>query len=204
MQIDKRLAAVFAFLCLFAFITASCIQKNIKPGKVSKPHAEQRASRPVGKSPERAEAFPEEEKRIVETQVGPSSVTVMKNDIINSKLRNEIRSLELVPIYFDFDKSNLTPEAQAALVQLARWLKANPRYCVLIEGHSDERGSEEYNLALGETRATAADKYLQMLGIEPDRISTVSYGEEKPAVIGKDESSWAKNRRDEFKLIRKP
>jgi peptidoglycan-associated lipoprotein len=103
-------------------------------------------------------------------------------------------------IYFDFDKSDLRPDAREGLQANASYLKSNSNVQVTIEGNCDERGSNEYNLALGKRRAEAAYKYLVDLGVESSRMTTVSYGEEKPAVEGHNELAWAKNRRDEFKV----
>ena len=102
-------------------------------------------------------------------------------------------------IYFAFDKSNLTPESRLSLEHNAEILKDNPKIRVLVEGHCDERGTIEYNLALGERRALAARNYLINLGIDPSRIATISYGEERPSDPRHNEEAWAKNRRDEFK-----
>jgi peptidoglycan-associated lipoprotein len=102
------------------------------------------------------------------------------------------------PIYFDFDRSDLRPEAREVLNQKAEMLRRYPDIRVRIEGHCDERGTVEYNLALGERRAEAARRYLIDLGIDPDRMTTVSYGEERPAVEGSNEAAWSQNRRDEF------
>jgi peptidoglycan-associated lipoprotein len=103
-------------------------------------------------------------------------------------------------IYFDFDKSDLRPDAREGLQANAGYLKSNSNVQITIEGNCDERGSNEYNLALGKRRAEAAYKYLVDLGVESSRMTTVSYGEEKPAVEGHNELSWAKNRRDDFKV----
>ena len=81
-------------------------------------------------------------------------------------------------------------------------MRANPRYSVRIEGHCDERGTNEYNIALGERRANAAWKFMNALGISGNRLTTISYGEERPADPGHNENAWSKNRRDEFKLIK--
>jgi len=86
------------------------------------------------------------------------------------------------------------------LEKKAAWLRANPSYNVKIEGNCDERGTNEYNLALGDRRAKAAQKFLNALGIGMNRMSTISYGEEKPACTEKNEKCWSKNRRDDFKL----
>jgi len=104
-------------------------------------------------------------------------------------------------VYFDYDSSELKSEAQEILTKKAIWLKANGDYKLKIEGNCDERGSTEYNMALGSRRAEAAAKFINALGISEDRITTVSYGEDKPAVDGNDESAWSQNRRDEFVLI---
>ncbi len=101
-------------------------------------------------------------------------------------------------IYFDFDRYYIRDDAKGALENNARVLKANSNTRILIEGHCDERGTVEYNLALGERRAAAARQYLMDLGIEGGRISTISYGKERPVAFGHDESSWQQNRRGEF------
>lgn len=102
-------------------------------------------------------------------------------------------------IYFDFDQSELSSDARAGLQANANYMKSNPNVSVTIEGNCDERGSAEYNLALGKRRAEAAYKYLADLGIATSRMSTVSFGKERPAVDGHNELAWAKNRRDDFK-----
>ena len=99
-------------------------------------------------------------------------------------------------VYFDFDKYDLSPEARAQLDKQAAWLKQYPNITVTVEGNCDERGTREYNLALGERRATSAKNYLVALGVDPNRIQTISYGKERPAVPGSDEAAWAQNRRD--------
>jgi len=105
----------------------------------------------------------------------------------------------LKKVYFDFDRSNLTSESRASLEHNAAVLKEYPDIRVLIEGHCDERGTIEYNLALGERRALAARNYLINLGINPDRLATISYGEERPVDPRHNEEAWAKNRRDDFR-----
>ncbi len=101
-------------------------------------------------------------------------------------------------IYFDFDQYDLTGSSRETLKQHADWLLANPAFDLLIEGHCDERGTAEYNLALGERRANAAKDYLAGLGVDDRRITTISYGEELPVDAGHDEAAWAKNRRAHF------
>ena len=101
-------------------------------------------------------------------------------------------------IYFEFDKYDLSSEARTILKANADWLRANPGASVEIEGHCDERGTTEYNLALGAKRARAAMDYLVTLGVGPDRIKTISYGEETPVCQDKSEDCYQKNRRDRF------
>ncbi|MDT8442170.1 MAG: peptidoglycan-associated lipoprotein Pal [Desulfuromonadales bacterium] len=105
-------------------------------------------------------------------------------------------------IHFDFDQFVLRDDARAVLAQNADYLRANSAAKVVIEGHCDERGSDEYNLALGESRARAAKNYLISLGIDAARLSVISYGEEKPLDPRSTEQAWAQNRRAEFKESR--
>ena len=98
-------------------------------------------------------------------------------------------------VLFDYDSSELSSEAKLTLDKQSRFLRANSDLTFTIEGHCDERGTREYNLALGEKRATAVRDYLVIEGISPDRIRVISYGKEKPAVVGSNDMSWSKNRR---------
>jgi len=104
----------------------------------------------------------------------------------------------LKTIHFDFDKSAIRSGDAKILDVNAAWLKANPNQLVLIEGHCDERGTSEYNLALGDRRAKAATNYLVSQGVEASRITTISYGKERPLCTEHTEACWAQNRRDEF------
>ena len=98
-------------------------------------------------------------------------------------------------VFFDFDKSVIKAEGQTTLQRQADWLKKYANFTVTIEGHCDERGTREYNLALGERRATAVRNALVALGIPANRLKTISYGKERPAVLGSNEAAWAQNRR---------
>lgn len=111
----------------------------------------------------------------------------------------EVEDINLEMIHFDFDKYNIKPQYQQTLERHAAYLRENPGVNIIIEGNTDEWGTEEYNLALGERRAVAAKNYLVNLGISPDRISTVSYGESRPIDPAHNPKAWAMNRRDEFK-----
>lgn len=111
---------------------------------------------------------------------------------------SERAAFENEDIYFAFDSAALSQEAQAVLRKKADFLKAHPKVRVTIEGHCDERGTNEYNLALGEARAKAAKAFLVDLGIAAERLATISYGEERPIARGSTEEAWAKNRRAHF------
>lgn len=111
-------------------------------------------------------------------------------------------SAPLLPIYFDFDKSNIREDQRARIEKNAAFLAQNQAVKIRIEGNCDERGTNEYNMALGERRAISAKKYLVNLGVHGDRMHTISYGEEKPLLYGHDEYSWAQNRRDDFAIVK--
>lgn len=98
-------------------------------------------------------------------------------------------------VFYDFDKSELRPEARRTIERWAAWMKQYGNVTITIEGHADERGTREYNIALGERRATAARNYLVSQGIDARRVATISYGKERPAVLGSNEGAWRQNRR---------
>ncbi|MDD9877355.1 MAG: peptidoglycan-associated lipoprotein Pal [Magnetovibrio sp.] len=98
-------------------------------------------------------------------------------------------------VFFGFDQFNLTNDARQTLDKQVAWLKGNPSVTVTIEGHADERGTREYNLALGERRANAVKDYLAAMGVNPARVKTISYGKEKPVALGSNEAAWRQNRR---------
>jgi peptidoglycan-associated lipoprotein len=134
------------------------------------------------------EGFREEKPR-VETKVEPSIAELNRSGVLK-------------PVYFDYDRSLVREDQRAVLLSNAQWLKANPRYIVEIGGHCDERGTTEYNLALGDRRANAIRDYLVGLGVDASRLEVVSYGEERPAIPGSGEETWAQNRRAEFVVLR--
>jgi len=113
----------------------------------------------------------------------------------------EVRNMLAAMIHFDFDRATLRGDDMGALDQKVAILSANPDLRIRISGHCDERGSDEYNLALGNRRATSAKEYLVSHGIDASRIETASFGEERPVAMGHDEDSWAQNRRDEFEIL---
>ncbi len=134
---------------------------------------------------------PWEAEPFVEGEVIPVSV--------REKQAQEFNEQEILgDIFFGFDKSDLSDEARERLAGHARWLRAHGEFGLLIEGHCDERDTDEYNLALGDRRVNAARDYLILLGIEAPRLQTISYGEERPVDRGHSETAWSKNRRGHF------
>jgi len=163
---------VLAFACGTILMMSSCAKKQVGTGEAAPAAAAPKPSAPAAAAPSTA----------------------------GVDMAQEARAFEAEGIYFDFDKAEIKAEAKAILEKKAAWLRANSSYKVRIEGNCDERGTNEYNLALGDRRAKAAQKYLNALGISMDRMSTISYGEEKPVCTEKNEKCWSKNRRDDFKL----
>jgi len=130
--------------------------------------------------------------------------TVAPNkDVTNLGLTETENAMMTDQIHFDYNKSDLTPEDLTQLQQKLEILQAHPYLTVQIAGNCDERGSDEYNMALGERRAAAGERWLEAHGIARDRITIVSYGKERPLDPGHDESAWSKNRRDDFVLSRR-
>jgi len=127
------------------------------------------------------------------------SGTGMGGDIVEGELSPVVAEQKLVEIgdrvFFGLDQHDLSPEARTILDQQAIFLNQQSALAIVVEGHADERGTREHNLALGDRRANSVRDYLIALGVSPDRIRTVSYGEERPAVVGSNESAWAQNRR---------
>jgi peptidoglycan-associated lipoprotein len=194
-----------ALVMASVFLMTSCAKKQVKVSEGVQPTAEQpTAQQPVGeKQPAVGEAKKVETGVTPEYQKAEAERQARLRELARQqKLLDEIREFENQKIYFDFDKSELKPEARAVLRKKADWLLKHPEYSVRIEGHCDERGTNEYNLALGQRRADSAKKFLVALGVDESRISTISYGEERPADPRHNEEAWAKNRRDEFKLIK--
>ena len=136
----------------------------------------------------------------VEEPEAPEPMDQEEQDPLESEDMREVNSEAIRQgfepnVYFDFDRSNLRAEAREALTGNARWLRQHPEFIVTIEGHCDERGTNEYNLALGERRANAAQDYMVSLNVEPGRFRTISYGEERPVCTQSDEACWQRNRR---------
>lgn len=127
-----------------------------------------------------------------ENNVADSNASLSAEQLVHQQMQ-ELQSNNIV--YFGFDKYDVTPEYAQLLDQHATFLRSNPSVKITVEGHADEKGTPEYNIALGERRANAVKMYLQSKGVNGEQIAIVSYGKEKPAVLGHDESAYAKNRR---------
>jgi len=119
----------------------------------------------------------------------PASTTVTPGSVADFRQKVGDR------VYFDTDMSSIRPDGRATLDKQAAWLKQYTNYQITIEGHCDERGTREYNFALGERRANAVRQYLVAQGLPAERIKTISYGKERPEVVGSDEGAWSRNRR---------
>ena len=143
------------------------------------------------------------QKKLVDASPEPMAKEVVEEEVV--VVEEEVVVAYKAPgvvmqedIYFNFDKATLTPSAQDNLLRKAEWLRENSDVTVTIEGHCDARGTNEYNLALGDRRAESAKAFLVDLGIAASRVTTISYGEERPVCTQQDEECWAKNRRDNF------
>ena len=184
---------IVALFCS-ALIAGGCAKKELVKGEGEVPAASatQPAEAPVpSKPPVKDEVVPD---RTVKE--APTTVT----EDITTAASQSLESLE--SIYFDFDSYILTDKSREILSRNAESMKKNSSINIQVAGHCDERGSDEYNLALGEKRAKAAMNYISTLGVPASRLSIISYGKEKPADPGQDEAAWAKNRRDEFIVIK--
>lgn len=167
-----------AFIIPGLLFTASCAKKAVKDDAALAQQAEGDEAAEKARQEELARQQAIEEERLKEEEA--------RDMFLNDD------------IYFEFDSSILTSEAQLILKKKAEWLQNNPKAMSTIEGHCDDRGTNEYNLALGDRRATSAKTFLADLGISASRLTTISYGEERPVDPGQNEEAWAKNRRCRF------
>jgi len=193
---QKRLSFYIAALFLVAvFMTAGCAKQNLvkkDEGMAPAPVAK-KAEQPVSKA-----TPPQQDVTSTATQIVPAPAAAQTSHMSSSTSQLQAA---LKKIYFDFDSSDLSESARGTLTKNVAVLQKESSAKIRIEGNCDESGSAEYNLALGERRAKSAQQYLIALGVAPDRLSTVSYGKEKPAVPGSDEAAGTKNRRDEFVVV---
>ena len=188
---NKNWAFLVFFLVIFVvFLAPSCGKKEI-------------SSKPVMSEEEaRRQAEEDARRREMEKQAAIQEETIQDERLSESERKERTRverdMFENEDVQFEFDSAKLSVEAQDILRQKAEWLKENPRAKIIIEGHCDERGTNEYNLALGDRRAFSSKSFLVDLGIAASRLTTVSYGEERPIDSRADEDAWAKNRRAHF------
>jgi peptidoglycan-associated lipoprotein len=138
-----------------------------------------------------------------EPSIVPPEPGITSDNIGGRSLDELNRDSPLQPLFYEFDSAEISPRGQSTLDANAELLKRYPTWVITVEGHCDERGTPEYNLALGERRAVAARTYLVSLGVSPDRLRVVSYGKEFPFDPGHAESAWSKNRRAHFVITAK-
>ncbi len=185
----KGMVGFFMVLCCGALLAGGCAKKEMVKGEEAiAPTAPAKPTEPPAKPPVKEE--------VVQQQPIKEAPLTKEEGTITTRAEAALER-----IYFDFDSFILTQPSRDILYKNAEWLLKNKAVKVQIEGHCDERGSDEYNLALGEKRAKSAMNYLLTLGVPSDRLSVISYGKEKPLDPGHDEAAWAKNRRAEFGVI---
>ncbi len=181
-----RKSAFFVVILIAAFAMMSCRTRTKTPPPQTAPETVPEVAPPPTPVQSPSEDFVKEQPE-VQTEELPADIAELN--------RTAQQKGWLQDAYFAFDASTLDANAQQALQASATWMKAHPEYQLLIEGHADERGTEQYNLALGDRRANTARDYLVTLGVDASRIKTISYGEERPFAMGHDDSAWAQNRR---------
>jgi peptidoglycan-associated lipoprotein len=182
-------------ILISAFLITGCAEKKVVKPVQPELEQQQQPSAAAPKETKEKKGTIRPEERITERELAKVET---KDEL--SKYKEESGLFK--DVYFDFDRYDVQQDAKAVLEGIASWLLKNPSTKILVEGHCDERGTNEYNLALGDRRARAVRDYLVALGIPSDRIETISYGEEKPACTEKTEECWAKNRRAHFVVLR--
>jgi len=200
----KRSLVVLVLILCVGLVLTGCPKKTVvkeEPSmkKAEEAVAEREKAAKLEREKELARIREEEAKKAKEQEFEKSLVAKKEPGIAGEVFESRL----LKDIHFDFDKYDIRPEDTEILKENAALLMQYPKVKIQTEGHCDERGTNEYNLALGERRANAAKKYLFSLGISPDRISTISYGEEKPLDAGHNEEAWSKNRRGHFIILSK-
>jgi len=199
----NKIIGTMVALCVGALLAGGCAKKEIV--KAEEPvQAVQKApvAPPAPAAPEAKPAEVTPEQKAEPLPETPSKEAVVQPETSKEAVQAPELQTELQKIYFNFDSSDLSQESRGILSKNAEVLTKNTSIKIRIEGNCDERGSDEYNMALGERRAKAAKDYLVNLGVQSDRLSVISYGEEKPVDPGHDEAAWAKNRRDDFVIVK--
>jgi len=192
MQKHWRITAL-ALAVLVIFFAAACTKSKISSEPVPTTTAEEEAARKAEEEARQRELA--RQKALAEENLKEESFS---EKLASERVEEDKTRFENEDIHFDFDSIQLAPEAQEILNKKWKWLRKHPSATVTIEGHCDNRGTNEYNLALGEGRAQSAKTYLMDLGIDISRLNTISYGEERPLDPQQSESAWAKNRRAHF------
>jgi peptidoglycan-associated lipoprotein len=193
----KNLVGSLVVIAFGMLLSVGCAKKEVVKGE--EPMAAQPAPQPREVQPAPVKPEPVQPAPLPET---PTRETTIPQETPKQGTQATELQTELQKIYFNFDSADLSQESRDILTKNADLLAKDTSLKIRVEGNCDERGSDEYNMALGERRAKAAKDYLVNLGVQPDRISIISYGEEKPVDPGHDESAWAKNRRDEFVIVK--
>ncbi len=203
MKKSLLIATLVVFACSSMFLLSSCAKREVVV-------EEEEITAPLG---------PEVEITVEEEEAPPEVVELEREELAEIEPLEEVelakveeaepeeRALRAArfegeSIYFDFDKSFIKPEYRSVLEEKAQFLKDYPDIRVRIEGNCDERGTNEYNLALGERRSNSAKGFLTSLGVSADRIEMISYGEERPLFTGHNEEAWSQNRRDDFVIVK--
>jgi peptidoglycan-associated lipoprotein len=182
-------------------VTASCSKKKIKPDEVI--GAQDMTPRQTPATSERdrqARQQAIEEERLRQERLKKEQEERIGREQASRDVVSERQSFVEEDVYFAYDSAALSMEAQSVLREKAEWLRVNPNISVIIEGHCDERGTNAYNMALGDRRAESAKSFLVNLGVSPSRLTTISYGEERPLDPGHNDFAWSKNRRAHFVL----
>jgi peptidoglycan-associated lipoprotein len=185
---QKKLWIILAMVFVIPglLFTASCAKKAVKEDTSMSQQAQDEAAKAAAEKARQEELA--RQRAIEEARLKEEAIQKAKDNFLNED------------IHFEFDSAVLTQDAQEILKTKAEWLQNNPNVKSTVEGHCDERGTLEYNLALGERRASSAKSFLVDLGIPASRLITISYGEERPVDPGQNEAAWAKNRRAHFTI----
>ena len=197
----KKIILGVGFLALFFFAAGCAGRVELKkPQKAASPEAIPEVTvKEVKPVPEPTEGLATKED-LAKALKGEGIPVAIPEGVTREPVTAEERAV-FKTIYFNFDKSDIRSDARSALEKVADYLKKNPKVKIVIEGNCDELGTEEYNMALGERRALSARRYLVSLGIAPERMGTVSYGEDQPTDPAHSETAWALNRNCQFKIM---
>lgn len=199
MRSTHRPTVIVAVALVATLAASGCARRRQTAAQIQTPPAPEAAAPVAGAAPTPAPAAPAPAPRAAApTAPAPTPAPVAEAPSPAAPAPVVERRSRLDPIYFDFDRSEIKLESRNVIETNANWLRQNPVARIQIEGHCDERGSVQYNLALGERRAESTRRYLESLGVDASRLSTISYGKERPVDPGHTEEAWAKNRRAEF------